>query len=73
MTVSNQATIKSASANYNFGPTQTNWTLARSENCTSGGPFNICSICKVIDCTFNLEVSKTSFASSFFLYFVLPW
>jgi hypothetical protein len=30
----------------NFGPTNLNLTLQRLDNCTQGGPLDICSICK---------------------------
>ena len=36
-----------------FGPTILNATLARFENCTSGGPLDICSICAVLHCDLN--------------------
>lgn len=31
-----------------FGPTNLNLTLARVENCTKGGPLDICGICEVV-------------------------
>ncbi|MDP2435452.1 MAG: neutral/alkaline non-lysosomal ceramidase N-terminal domain-containing protein [archaeon] len=30
------------------------WSLARNENCTSGGPLDICSICEKMNCTASL-------------------
>ena len=31
-----------------FGETDLNLTLARVENCTHGGPLEICSLCEVV-------------------------
>jgi len=38
-----------------MGQTLTNWTMARELNCTSGGPFDICSLCEKLDCTMDLR------------------
>lgn len=48
--------VSVASHYVDFGKTQMNLTLARIENCTSGGPLDICSICKVLDCDANLHL-----------------
>eukprot|EP00042_Codosiga_hollandica_P023055 m.89246 g.89246 ORF g.89246 m.89246 type:complete len:400 (-) comp51029_c0_seq1:339-1538(-) len=45
--------ISSASTIWNFGPTVLNITLARWENCTIGGPLDICTLCKAIHCEVN--------------------
>jgi len=39
-----------------FGETQLNLTLARLDNCTQGGPIDICSICDVLDCDANIKL-----------------
>jgi len=52
-------TILAASVTVPFGRTVLNFTLARIENCTSGGMFDICSICRILGCDVN-----TSFPSS---------
>ena len=31
-----------------FGETNGNLTLARVENCTKGGPIDICTLCRVV-------------------------
>lgn len=36
-----------------FGPLILNATLARFNNCSSGGPLDICTLCRVLDCTVN--------------------
>jgi len=51
--------ITAASVTIPFGRTVLNFTLARIENCTSGGMFDICSICRILGCDVN-----TSFPSS---------
>lgn len=56
--------IQTASATIEYGHTQTNWTLARNLNCTSGGPLDICSICEIIGCDLNLEVAQSKRAGT---------
>lgn len=38
-----------------FGPTNLNATLARFDNCTSGGPIDICSFCEAVGCDANIH------------------
>lgn len=54
-TTSKTANITASSVQFDMGLTQTNWTLARNENCTQGGPFDICSICAIVGCDLNLR------------------
>ncbi|KJE90076.1 hypothetical protein CAOG_01451 [Capsaspora owczarzaki ATCC 30864] len=49
-------TIAAAYAEVNFGDTDMNITLARFENCTSGGELDICTICAVIGCEYNAHL-----------------
>jgi len=56
---SSSGTIDAVSVTVDFGFTQTNWTLARNENCTEGGPFNICTICNLLGCDLNLEAPSS--------------
>jgi len=49
--------IKVAQKIVDFGPTNANLTLARLNNCTVGGPLDICSICEKLDCDANLHLS----------------
>jgi len=39
-----------------FGPTNLNYTLQRFDNCTSGGPLDICSLCAAIGCEVDLAI-----------------
>eukprot|EP00047_Mylnosiga_fluctuans_P005565 m.241238 g.241238 ORF g.241238 m.241238 type:complete len:464 (+) comp13811_c0_seq1:57-1448(+) len=39
-----------------FGPTNMNLTFARFDNCTSGGPLDICTICRILKCDANLHL-----------------
>lgn len=41
------------SAVTDFGPVVLNATLERFNNCSSGGPLDICSICRILDCHAN--------------------
>ncbi len=43
-------TITAVTQTVDFGPTDLNYTLARFNNCTSGGPLDICTFCKILDC-----------------------
>jgi len=54
----NQLSINVASATVSFGPTDLNATLGRFDNCTSGGPLDICSICEVLDCDLNAHLNE---------------
>lgn len=42
-----------------FGPTILNATLQRFENCTSGGPLDICTLCEAIHCDLNLHLPSS--------------
>ena len=46
--MSDNVEIRVATQVVPFGETNLNLTFARVENCTSGGPVDICSICKVV-------------------------
>jgi len=46
--MSQNVTIKVAAQVVSFGETNGNLTLARVDNCTKGGPLDICTICKVV-------------------------
>jgi len=52
----NQVGIKTYSQIIPFGPTNLNLTLARLDNCTSGGPLDICTICLILDCDANIHL-----------------
>jgi len=39
-----------------FGPTNLNFTLARWDNCSHGGPIDICSICEILHCEEDLAL-----------------
>jgi hypothetical protein len=56
-TTSSQVNFKAYSQTVNFGLANVNFTLQRFDNCTSGGPLDICSICKVLDCTIPLRLN----------------
>jgi len=48
--------MTSAYSYVDFGFTQLNLTLSRIENCTQGGPLDICTICQILDCDANIEL-----------------
>ena len=48
LTLSENVDIKVATEVVPFGKTDLNLTLARVENCTKGGPLDICGICEVV-------------------------
>jgi len=50
------ATLTTAFHATSFGPTSMNLTLGRIGNCTQGGPLDICSFCKFLDCSANLHL-----------------
>merc|ERR1711991_108500 len=39
-----------------FGPTNLNFTFSRFENCTTGGPLDVCGICEILHCDFNVHM-----------------
>jgi len=45
-----QGIIQAASITTSFSPVTPNWTLSRTDGCDSGGPLDICSICKILNC-----------------------
>jgi len=53
---SNQVAINIASNIVDFGPTDLNFTLQRFDNCSSGGPLDICSLCLVLGCDINAHM-----------------
>jgi len=55
---SNEVEMASASTDVSFGPTQLNLTLQRIDNCTSGGPLDICSLCMVLNCDENIHLNE---------------
>jgi len=42
----------------NFGLSYINFTLSRFDNCTIGGPLDICSICEVLNCELPLRMDS---------------
>ena len=46
--MSQNVSMKVAAEVVPFGETNANLTLARVENCTKGGPIDICSLCRVV-------------------------
>ena len=46
--MSDNVKIKVASQVVPFGETNLNLTVSRVENCTKGGPLDICTICRVV-------------------------
>jgi len=59
MTTSSTVSIKAASRVVEFGPTDLNYTLARFDNCTRGGPLDICTLCKAIRCDANVHMPSS--------------
>ena len=53
LTMSENVDIKVAAQVIPFGETNLNLTLARVENCTKGGPLDICGICEVVSISVN--------------------
>lgn len=56
--VSSNVNLASVSMTVPFGPTDMNLTLGRVANCSQGGPLDICSICRVLDCDANLHLDS---------------
>ena len=48
LSLSDKVDIKVAAQVVPFGETDLNLTLARVENCTKGGPLDICGICELV-------------------------
>lgn len=59
ITTSTSASIAVASKFVPFGPTQLNATLARFDNCTSGGYLDICTVCKYLRCDLNAHLPSS--------------
>lgn len=55
----NIITMNSNSQIVPFGMTQLNLTLARLDNCTRGGPLDICSLCVILDCDANIALPSS--------------
>ena len=47
--------LTAAYSRVDLGQGAMDWSLARNENCTQGGPLDICGICEAMDCTFSLR------------------
>lgn len=58
LTLSENVDIKVAAQVVPFGKTDINLTLARVENCTKGGPLDICGICELLNCEENLHLNE---------------
>jgi len=52
-------TISTYSEIVPFGETSLNITLARFNNCTSGGPLDLCSLCYMIGCDANIHLPES--------------
>ena len=48
--------IKAFSQVIPFGPTDLNATLARFDDCTDGGPLDICTLCRILGCDINAHL-----------------
>jgi len=55
----NDVQIQVASQIVPFGLTSLNITLQRFDNCTVGGPIDICSLCSILDCDANLHLGSS--------------
>ena len=58
--MSENVDIKVAAEVVPFGKTNLNLTLARIENCTKGGPLDICGICEIVSYPRSQACSVTS-------------
>jgi len=47
-----------------FGPTNLNITLQRLNNCTTGGPLDICRICAILNCDENAHLPSSWIAEN---------
>lgn len=75
LTPTDQVAIQAYTNVVQFGPTDLNATLGRFDNCTAGGPLDICTICSVLRCDLNahlysswIEQSPRFTAFSFLVY-----
>eukprot|EP01104_Vermistella_antarctica_P016348 TRINITY_DN554_c7_g1_i1.p1 TRINITY_DN554_c7_g1~~TRINITY_DN554_c7_g1_i1.p1 ORF type:complete len:522 (-),score=121.45 TRINITY_DN554_c7_g1_i1:264-1829(-) len=48
--------LQTAAIHTDFGRTNLNLTLQRLDNCTRGGPLDVCSICEVMHCDENIHL-----------------
>jgi len=39
-----------------FGPTNLNATFQRFDNCSTGGPLDVCTLCRILDCDLNAHM-----------------
>lgn len=53
------AKISIATSIVDFGKTNLNITLQRLDNCTKGGPLDICSLCMMIGCDANVHLDSS--------------
>jgi len=51
--------MSSASVIVPFGETDLNMTLVRMDNCSSGGPLDLCSFCLILDCDANIHLPSS--------------
>jgi hypothetical protein len=65
ITPSATAKIGYAADIVDFGPTQLNLTFSRIGNCSKGGPIDICTICRVLDCDANIHLGSGWVENSF--------
>ena len=56
---STEVEIRTAAQTVEMGRTDLNYTLARFNNCTHGGPLDVCSLCDAIDCDVNAHMSDS--------------
>ena len=59
LTPTSNVRLTSSSHFVEFGPTQLNLTLARVDNCTRGGPLDICTLCDILDCDANIHLPSS--------------
>eukprot|EP00762_Andalucia_godoyi_P001467 ANDGO_00225.mRNA.1 Neutral ceramidase len=57
--LSSDVSIAVASQVVSFGDANLNFTFTRWENCTQGGPLDICGICKVLRCDVPLRLDSS--------------
>jgi len=51
--------FQTASLTRSFAPVQPNWTFDRTLNCTTGGFLDVCTICKYLDCDFDVSFNPS--------------
>eukprot|EP00053_Salpingoeca_punica_P013748 m.124504 g.124504 ORF g.124504 m.124504 type:complete len:479 (-) comp16294_c0_seq1:2080-3516(-) len=55
---SDQVVLQGFSQVVPFGKTNLNYTLQRFNNCSTGGPMDICTICRILHCDVNLHLNS---------------